>query len=153
MGEKLVATSDYEAREKFLTQVCAKRAVRIAAHWQYLLQPLVPHHSDLPGVLRYKHLYYRMPQMVFLSIKAGTDLTRADYVRLAFASGPGDSTELPFSQRHLVDFEAKYCYDRYFGQHAGVEWPESRYNVMRTRARRDRKRRQRVFQPTSTTGA
>ena len=68
-----------------------------------------------------------MPQMVFLSIKAGTDLTRADYVRLAFASGPGDCTELPFSQRHLVDFEAKYCYDRYFGQHAGVEWPESRY--------------------------
>ena len=125
---RTVATSDYEAREKFLTQVCAKRAVRIAAHWQYLLQPLVPHHSDLPGVLRYKQLeYYRMPQMVFLSIKAGTDLTRADYVRLAFASGPGDSTELPFSQRHLVDFEAKYCYDRYFGQHAGVEWPESRY--------------------------
>ena len=125
---RTVATSDYEDREKFLTHVCAKRAVRIAAHWQYLLQPLVPYHSDLPGVLRYKQLeYYRMPQMVFLSIKAGADLTRADYVRLAFASGPGGSTELPFSQRHLVDFEAKYCYDRYFGQHAGVEWPESRY--------------------------
>jgi hypothetical protein len=70
--------------------------------------------------VRYKQLeYYRMPQLVFLAIKAGTDVTRADYVRLAFASGPGDCRELPFSQRHLVNFEAKYCYDRYFGQHAG----------------------------------
>ncbi len=125
---RALATSDYEAREKFLTQVCAKRSARVAAHWQFLLQPLVPHHSDLSGSLRYKQLeYYRMPQMVFLSIKAGTDLTRADYVRLAFASGPGDCAELPFSQRHLEDFEAKFCYDRYFGQHSGVEWPESRY--------------------------
>ena len=125
---RTLATSDYEAREKFLTQVCAKRSSRVAAHWQFLLQPLVPHHSDLSGSLRYKQLeYYRMPQMVFLSTKAGTDLTRADYVRLAFASGPGDCAELPFSQRHLEDFEAKFCYDRYFGQHSGVEWPESRY--------------------------
>ncbi|HML29105.1 MAG TPA: hypothetical protein PKE16_09745, partial [Hyphomicrobium sp.] len=51
----------------------------------------------------------------------------ADYVRLAFASGPGDCSELPFSQRHLEDFEERYCYDRYFGQHNEIEWPQSRY--------------------------
>jgi hypothetical protein len=123
-----VATSDYEEREKFLSHVCTKRAARVAAHWQYLLQPLVPQHSDLPGSLRYSQLEYsRMPQMVFLAVKPGSELTRADYVRLAFASGPGDCAELPFSQRHLEDFEAKYCYDRYFGRDGCVEWPESRY--------------------------
>ena len=125
---KVLSASDYEDREKFLTQVCAKRAARVAAHWQFLLNPLVPHHSDQTGPLRYKQLeYYRMPQMTLLAMKAGNDLTRADYVRLAFASGPGDCSELPFSQRHLEDFEERYCYDRYFCQHNEVEWPESRY--------------------------
>lgn len=125
---KVLSASDYEDRGKFLTQVCAKRAARVAAHWQFLLNPLVPHHSDQTGSLRYKQLeYYRMPQMALLAMKAGNDLTRADYVRLAFASGPGDCSELPFSQRHLEDFEERYCYDRYFCQHNEVEWPESRY--------------------------
>lgn len=123
-----LSTSDYENREKFLTQVCAKRAARVAAHWQFLLHPLVPHHSDLPGALRYKQLEYsRMPQMAFLALNPGSELTRADCVRLAFASGPGDCADLPFSQHHLEDFESRYCYDRYYGRHSGVEWPESRY--------------------------
>ncbi|RUO97427.1 CorA family divalent cation transporter [Hyphomicrobium sp.] len=124
----VVVASDYDDREKFLAQVCTRRAARVAAHWQYLLSPLVPHHSDLPGELRYKQLeYYRMPQMALIATKGGQELTRADYVRLAFASGPGDCSELPFSQRHLEDFEERYCYDRYFGQHNEIEWPQSRY--------------------------
>ncbi|MFA5957120.1 CorA family divalent cation transporter [Hyphomicrobium sp.] len=124
----ILAASDYEDRERFLAQVCIKRAARVAAHWQYLLHPLVPHHSDQAGQLRYKQLeYYRMPQMALIAVKAGSELTRADYVRLAFASGPGDCSELPFSQRHLEDFEERYCYDRYFGQHNEIEWPQSRY--------------------------
>jgi len=126
-GDVLTA-SDFEDREKFLGQVCTKRAARVAAHWQYLLHPLVPHHSDQAGTLRYKQLeYYRMPQMALIATKAGSELTRADYIRLAFASGPGDCAELPFSQRHLEDFEERYCYDRYFGQHNEIEWPQSRY--------------------------
>lgn len=125
---QVLAASDYEDRDKFLAQVCAKRAARVAAHWQYLLHPLVPHHSDHAGMLRYKQLeYYRMPQMALIAVKGGSELTRADYVRLAFASGPGDCSELPFSQRHLEDFEERYCYDRYFGQHNEIEWPQSRY--------------------------
>lgn len=124
----VLSSSDYEDREKFLTQVCAKRAARVARHWQYLLHPLVPHHSDRPGELRYKQLeYYRMPQMALIAVNAESELTRADYIRLAFASGPGDCSELPFSHRHLEDFEERYCYDRYFGQHNEIEWPQSRY--------------------------
>jgi hypothetical protein len=99
---RTLATSDYGSREMFLTQVCAKRSPRVAAHWQFLLQPLVAYHSDLPGTLRYKQLeYYGVPQMAFLAVDPGVELTRADDVRLAFASGPGDCAELPFSQRHL----------------------------------------------------
>ncbi len=125
---RVLSSSDYEDREKFLAQVCSKRAARVAAHWQCLLNPLVPHHSDQTGLLRYKQLeYYRMPQMALIAVDAGSDLTRADYIRLAFASGPGDCSELPFSQRHLEDFEKRYCYDRYFGQHNEIEWPQSRY--------------------------
>ena len=124
----VLAASDFENRDKFLTQVCSKRAARVAAHWQYLLDPLVPHHTDQAGTLRYKQLeYYRMPQMALIAVNPGSELTRADYVRLAFASGPGDCSELPFSQRHLEDFEERYCYDRYFGQHNEIEWPQSRY--------------------------
>ena len=123
-----VAASDYQDREAFLAHVGEKRAARIAAHWEYLLRPMVPHDSNLPGRLRYKQLeYYRMPQMALLAVTGDTELTRADYVRLAFASGPGDCNQLPFADRHLADFEQKYCYDRYFGQHSEVEWPESRY--------------------------
>jgi len=123
-----LAVSDHQDREKFLTQVCLKRAARVATHWQFLLYPLVPHHSDLPGQIRYKQLEYsRMPQMDFLAASAETALTRADYVRLAFASGPGNCGELPFSESHLANFESAFCYDRYYGQHNGVEWPESRY--------------------------
>jgi len=125
---RVLSASDYENRERFLTQVCARRAARVAEHWQFLLHPLVPHHSDQTGTLRYKQLeYYRMPQMALIAAKSGSDLTRADYIRLAFASGPGDCSELPFSQRHLEDFEERYCYDRYFGQHNEIEWPQSRY--------------------------
>lgn len=124
----VLAVSDHHDYEKFLTQVCLKRAARVAAHWQFLLHPLVPHHSDQPGQIRYKQLEYsRMPQMDFLAASAGTALTRADYVRLAFASGPGSCEELPFSESHLSNFESAFCYDRYYGQHNGVEWPESRY--------------------------
>src|SRR5262249_52374661 len=123
-----LATSDFDERQKFLTQVCAKRSPRVAAHWQFLLQPFVPHHSDLPGSLRYKLLEYnRMPQMAFLAMAPGAGLTRADYVRLAFATAPGDCGELPFSERHLDQFESKHCYDRYFGKKCTGEWPESRY--------------------------
>ncbi|MBN9282309.1 MAG: hypothetical protein J0H37_08665 [Hyphomicrobium denitrificans] len=124
----VLAVSDHNDQAKFLAQVCLKRAARVASHWQFLLHPLVPHHSDLPGQIRYKQLEYsRMPQMDFLAASAGTALTRADYVRLAFASGPGSCDELPFSESHLTSFESAFCYDRYYGQHNGVEWPESRY--------------------------
>src|SRR5882724_11013776 len=46
----------------FLAFVQHQRAPRIAAHWAWLLEPLVPDHSEREGALRYRQIeYYRMP--------------------------------------------------------------------------------------------
>ena len=59
---EVLAVSDYEKREKYLAFVCQHRAPAVAAHWEYLLSPLVLHHRDKRGPVRYRQLeYYRMP--------------------------------------------------------------------------------------------
>jgi len=116
-----LAFSDFGERAKYLEYVCENRAPRIASHWAYLMQPLVLHTSDEKGALRYRQLeYYRMPVMAYLAVDDINDLTRADYVRLALVTGPGDPEHLPFSYEYLGSFEKRYCYDRYFGLREGA---------------------------------
>lgn len=111
----MLASSDFENREKFLASVCRHRAAAIAAHWEYLLEPMVPHHSPRSGALRYRQLeYYRMPIMAYLALENPEALTRADYVRLAFGTASHERDTLPFSSRFLQRFETEHCYDRYF---------------------------------------
>ena len=127
-GGDIVATSDYERREKFLSFVCQHRAPITAAHWDALLSPFVLHHSDRPGDLRYRQLeYYRMPYMAFLALDKGSKLDRADYIRLALGNGPGERESLPYSERYLEDFERSYCYDRYFQGGAAEEVTGARF--------------------------
>lgn len=110
----VLAASDYDRREKYLSFVCKHRAPCIAAHWEYLLSPLVLHHSDASGPLRYRLLeYYRMPYMVFLAMEQPERLTRADVVRLGLGTDAGSSEDLPYSRSYLESFERRYCYDRY----------------------------------------
>ncbi|WP_072390315.1 hypothetical protein [Hyphomicrobium sp. CS1GBMeth3] len=111
---RVLATSDYENREKFLSFVCRHRAPTTAAHWEFLMSPLVLHHTDAKGPMRYRQLeYYRMPYMAFLSLDCVDAISRADSIRLALGneSGKGD---LPYSETYLADFETRYCYDRNF---------------------------------------
>jgi CorA-like Mg2+ transporter protein len=125
LGEdgRVLANSDFENREKFLASVCRHRAVAVGAHWEFLLEPMVPHHSGRGGAIRYRQLeYYRMPVMAYLAINDPTKLTRVDYARLAFATARGDGKTLPFSRRHLRRFETEYCYDRYFEDTAQEGW-------------------------------
>ena len=125
---EVMAQSDYEDRVSFLSHVGQHRAPRVAAHLEFLLNPLVPHYSEKPGLLRYRQLeYYRMPQMAFLALDDPDLLARGDYVRLALANGPGDGSPLPYTEHYLADFEAKYCYDRYFEKRPDGEWPGTRY--------------------------
>jgi len=111
---EVLARSDYENREKFLTFVCQHRAPAVAAHWEFLLSPLVLHHSDRKGDGRYHQLeYYRMPFMAFLAFDDSSKLTPADHVRLALGANTRAGTEVAFSQKYLAEFEEKYSYDCY----------------------------------------
>ena len=103
-----LARSNWEEREAFLAHVSEHRAPRFAAHWTFMLEPLVPDHSDRPGALRYRQIeYYRMPMMAFLALDGLDGLTRADYVRLTHASAPGDPKALPFTESYLADLQAR----------------------------------------------
>src|SRR5262245_32288880 len=111
----VLAVSDYEKREKFLAHVCRYRAPAIAGHWEFLLTPMVPHHSGQPGALRYRPIeYHRMPLLTYLALDRPAALGRSDFVRLGLVTAPGPAGVLPFSERHVADFESRHCYDRHW---------------------------------------
>ena len=121
----VLAASDYEKREKYLSFVSRFRAPCLSSHWEFLLRPLVLHHSDESGPVRYRQIeYHRMPLLAYLALENPRQLSRADFARLVLVSGPGASDALPYSDEHLEHFEARYCYDRYW--HPGAEHPGTR---------------------------
>ena len=123
---EVLATSDYERREKYLAFVCQYRSPCIASHWEFLLEPLVLHHSSKPGPIRYRQIeYHRMPLMAYLAIDDPRALTRTDFIRLALVTAPDGGEALPFSDRHLLGFEHSYCYDRFWSEVPGG--PSTRY--------------------------
>jgi CorA-like Mg2+ transporter protein len=110
---EVLAASDYPQQEKFLGHVSRYRAPALAAHWDYLLRPMVQHHSDDKGVLRYRQLeYHRMPMMAYLALEDDPrQLARSDFVRLALVTPPGEPGKMPFA---VADFERRFCYDRFW---------------------------------------
>ena len=128
---QVLAQSDAQQRDVFLAHVARHRAPRIAAHWAYLLQPLVGDHSGQIGDLRYRQIeYYRMPLMAYLALDNPRLLTRSDFIRLglvagASASGTESTNHLPYAEQHLSDFESRYCYDRFWTD--GGAAPNTRY--------------------------
>ena len=149
----VMAASDVQDRAAYMAHVCEHRAPRIAAHWAFMLRPLVADHSDEVGVLRYRQIeYYRMPLMAYLALDDPRALTRSDFVRLGLVTGAGGSDidasasasasvaasvsasdsvsargghALPYAEDHLADFEQRYCYDRFWAN-AGAA-PNTRY--------------------------
>jgi hypothetical protein len=128
---RVLAASDARERDAFLAHVAEHRAPRIAAHWEYVLAPLVNHHSAQEGALRFRQIeYYRMPMMAYVAVDDPAALTRSDFVRLGLVTGAGDQTQsveraMPYADAHLSDFEARYCYDRFWSE-AGAA-PRTRY--------------------------
>lgn len=114
----VLAVSDYERRQDYLDFVGHHRAPRVAAHWSFVLAPFRSYaEAGATGQLLYRQIeYYRMPEMTYLVVDRLADLSRADYVRLTFASGPGKRDETPYSGRLLADFESRYCYDRFYDE-------------------------------------
>ena len=111
----VLAASDFEQRERYLSAVSTERVAHIASHWQYLLTPMVTHRPGAEGALRYRQIeYYRMPWMCYLSFDDPAALSRAAFARLAVGAAPSAADTLPFSAKTLADFESRYCYDRYW---------------------------------------
>ncbi len=135
----VLAHSDSQKRELFMAHVAEHRAPRTAAHWAYILRPLVADHSDEPGELRYRQIeYYRMPLMGYLALDDPRALSRDDFIRLGLVTGAGgsdnaglvdpvhaDAAALPYGSDHVADFEQRYCYDRFWAN-AGAA-PNTRY--------------------------
>ena len=134
---EVLARSDAQQRDLFMAHVSEHRAPRIAAHWAFLLEPLISDHSDREGALRFRQIeYYRMPLMAYLALDNPRALTRNDFIRLGLVTGstpqhhasdpldPTDAT-LPYAEQHLSDFEQRFCYDRFWSD-AGAA-PNTRY--------------------------
>jgi len=118
--DQVLAVSDYEQRKDYLAFVGRARAPRFASHWQFLLKPLVLDHSDEKGLIRYRQVEYsRMPLLAYVAVDDPRALTRGDFVRLGLGAEPGPSDELPYSERHIQDFETRYCYDQFWNEQRG----------------------------------
>jgi hypothetical protein len=138
---RVLAASDAGERDAFLAHVAEHRAPRIAAHWEYVLAPLVNHHSAQEGALRFRQIeYYRMPMMAYVAVDDPCALSRSDFVRLGLVTGAGElrasqpglpdelrppEQRLPYAERHLERFEERFCYDRFWSE-AGAA-PYTRY--------------------------
>ena len=113
----LLASSDYEQKQKYLTHVARYRTPYLASHWQFLLQPLGLEYPGQTAALRYRQLeHYRMPLMVYLALDDPTALSRSDFVRLGLMTRPGSPDSLPYSERSLAEFETEYCDDRFWAR-------------------------------------
>lgn len=116
---KVLAASDYERRDKYLSYACRFRSPCISEHWEFLLNPMVLHHSDRKGPIRYRLVeYHRMPLCAYLSLDDPRSLSRGDFVRLALVTPPGPADSLPMAERQLYDFEFRHCLDRFWNADA-----------------------------------
>ena len=111
----VLASSDYEHREKYLSFACQYRAPCIASHWEFLFEPLVLHHSGKTGLIRYRQIEsHLLPLMAYLAVDNPAELAREDFIRLGLAAAPDSSDSLPYSDQDLCDFEKRCFYDRYW---------------------------------------
>ena len=117
-GGEVLAVSDYQKREKYLASVCRHRAPGISSHWEFLLQPMVLHHSDQQGPIRYRLVeYHRMPVCGYLTLDDPRVLTRGDFMRLALLTPPGPGNRLPLQESESSGFEQRCCHVRFWNAH------------------------------------
>ena len=123
----VLSASDYDNRGKFFSSVCEGQTTTISSHWEFLLAPMIINQRAESCPVRYRQLeFHRMPTMSYLSVDDPTSLTRGDYMRLAYASAPGEPEATPYSEVFLNDFERRFCYDRFFDPSRKTGIPNTR---------------------------
>jgi hypothetical protein len=111
----VLAASDSDNREKFLSYTRKHRSPGIAAHWDFLLRPLVLDPSEETGILRYRQIeYHRMPLMAFLALDNPRAISRENWLRLGLVTTLHPDEEIPAHDLDVTGFEKRYCYDRFW---------------------------------------
>jgi len=113
---QVLASSDSEQRERFLSFVRQHRMARISAHWEWLLRPLALDCGEAAaGMPHYRLLeYYRMPMMAYIALENPGALSRDDCMRLGLVSTSDGGHSPPLSEHEGSDFEKRFCYDRFW---------------------------------------
>ncbi len=111
----VLAVSDYDNQEKFLSYTRTHRSPGISAHWDFLLRPLVLDPSDEAGSLRYRQIeFHRMPLMAFLAMDNPRSVSREDWLRLGMVATLHPDEPLPTHDPDVTEFESRYCFDRFW---------------------------------------
>jgi len=111
----VLAMSDSDNQEKFLSYTRKHRSPGISAHWDFLLRPLVLDPSEESGVLRYRQIeYHRMPLMAFLAVDDPRGLSRENWLRLGLVATLHPDEALPVHDPDVAGFESRYCFDRFW---------------------------------------
>ncbi|MBF0415870.1 MAG: hypothetical protein HQL79_08905 [Magnetococcales bacterium] len=112
---EILASSDFSDRQKYLKSVRNNRVPLTAAHWTFLLHPLVFAVSKEIGQLRF-HLIenHHMPKIAYLAIDNPRSLTREQWLRLGMADSLHPDEPLPKYDPEITHFETRFCFDRYW---------------------------------------
>ena len=95
-----------------------------AAHWSELLKPFSTDNNG-QGLVIKQFGDDRAATISYLAVDELKSINRGNWVRLCFSDEPGND-RLPYSATFLQNFEAQYCYDRYWYKGAtidGTDWP------------------------------
>lgn len=111
----VLAVSDSDNQEKFLSYTREHRSPGISEHWDFLLRPLVLDPSKETGVLRYRQIeYHRMPLMAFLAVNNPRGISRENWLHLGLVATLPPDEALPTHDPDVAEFESRYCYDRFW---------------------------------------
>jgi hypothetical protein len=112
---RVLSASNYRDSTRYLQFVGQRRGACVAAHWEFLLNPLVNDAGTGAGRLRFLEIeYYRMPVMAYLVLDNLKELRRTDFISFALGTTLAPDGRLPFSERFLADFEARHAYERLY---------------------------------------
>ena len=112
---QVLACSDLDDRAAYLSYTGRHRAQNVASHWRFLLEPMVLHHSEHAGPLRYRQIeYHRIPKLSYLSLDDPFALTETDFVRLTLATRAEPGLPLPHSPGTIDEVTRTMFYDRFW---------------------------------------